>query len=406
MGTEGIQSTSLTWSLPTLSDDSQQAGRNQSIDLLKRIDELVEIASALHASNGTTVPKVLDADRAPAIDGVTINFSPEDMAAALQVLRGKTQDAQMKTAQEGLQISKTQAEQQNERAMGKIKEWIAACEDAAAKQKASEQMDWVAKIGAFIGAIIAVVAAAVLTVATAGAAAPLLAVAVLGLVGATMNLASAISQKLGGPAVDLGTLMTQAATAILTAVGVPADKIEAASKVLAGVLAVVTFAAIADPSMLGTLAGGIAQLAGADATQVAIVTAVISFVATIAVMGATMIASGGSAAVGGIAKLVQTVSKVAQSIIGIASGVTAAVGGAYRISAAYDEHTAATAQADKKAIDAIIAKLGKQMEDDREELKKVVQQLMDSISVVSQMIAAAAESRTQIIQGTAGRSPV
>lgn len=370
-------------------------------DPTKLAAEFVRMASLLDTSEPTPLPSLPGTSNAPEIEGVTINFSPEDMAAALQVLQGKTQDAQIKVAQEGLQTSKVKMDEQNTRAINKIKEWIKASQDAAAKQKVSGVTDWFAKIGAFLGAVFAVVAAAAATIATGGAAAPLLAMAVLGVVGAGMSLASAISQELGGPPLDLNSLMMKACTAILTAVGVPADKVEAASKVMAGALAVLVPALlVTDPSLIGNLVGGIAVLGGADPMQAAIATAVITALATFAVMAVSIVASGGTAAIDGTAKTVMTFSKVAQAVVGVVSGTASVVGGGYKIAAAFDEHKAAAAQAAKKAFDAIIARLSKQMEDDREELKKVLQQMMDGVTVVSQMIAAAADSRSQIIHAT------
>ena len=392
--------------LPTLSaNDLKSVLVDVPSDPTKLAAEFVRMASLLDTPDPNPLPSLPGTSSAPVIDGVSINFSPEDMIAALQVLQGKTQDSQIKVAQQGLQTAKVKMDDQNERAMNKIQEWIKASQDAAAKQKVSGVTDWFAKIGAFLGAVFAVVAAAAATIATGGAAAPLLAVAVLGVVGAGMSLASAISQELGGPPLDLNSLMMKACSAILTAVGVPADKVEAASKVMAGALAVLVPALlVTDPSLIGNLVGGIAVLGGADPMQAAIATAVITALATFAVMAVSIIASGGAAAttaIDGTVKTLMTFGKVAQAVVGVVSGTAAVVGGGYKIAAAFDEHKAAAAQAAKKAFDAIIAKLSKQMEDDREDLKKILQQMMDGVTIVSQMISAAADSRSQIIHATA-----
>jgi hypothetical protein len=401
----GIQSTAL--SRTARSGDPTLAPEAAVVDPLKLVAEFVRIAGT---RDQETLPIVPDGSKPPTIGGVTINFSPEDLAAALLVLQGKTQDAQIKTAQKGLEISKAKLDDQNARAMNKIQEWIKASADAASKEKVSSVTDWFAKAGAFLGAVFGVIAAAVATVATGGAAAPLLAMAVLGVVGAGLSLASAISQQLGGPALDVNSLMTKMCSAILTAVGVPADKIEAASKVMAGALAVLVPALMAaDPSLMGDLAGGIAQLSGADATTAAIVGAVFAALATVAVMGVTIVASGGAAlgkAVDAVSEVVLACSKVAQAVVGLASGAASAVGGGYKIAAAYDERTAATAQADKKVFDAVIVKLGKQMEEDREDLKKVLQEIMDGASAVSQMISAGTDSRMQIARAMGNGSTV
>ena len=54
----------------------------------------------------------------------------------------------------------------------------------------------------------------------------------------------------------------------------------------------------------------------------------------------------------------------------IAGGAAMVTQGGLNIAKAHDERDAANIQSDKKSIDAIIAKLQKQMEDDREEIKK------------------------------------
>ena len=158
---------------------------------------------------------------APAIDGVTIDLSAEDMAAALLVLQGKTQEAQLKTAKEGLEVNRVKQKNAHESAMKKLDDWVKKSRAAAAKQKALGIFGWIAKAVAFIASAIATVVAAVATVATAGAAAPLLAVATLALVASGMSLASGISQAAGGPPLELSSLMVKACTAILKGLGVP-----------------------------------------------------------------------------------------------------------------------------------------------------------------------------------------
>jgi len=73
---------------------------------------------------------------------------------------------------------------------------------------------------------------------------------------------------------------------------------------------------------------------------------------------------------------------------------------------AVDERDAANIQADKKMIDALIAKLQKSMEEDREEIKKVMQQMQDGIQIVNQMIAGAAQSRSQLSANLGARNTV
>lgn len=370
----------------------------------KLLAELVQLTATLGGQAGVT-----NSNGAPAIGGVTINFSPEDMAAALLVLQGKTQDAQLRTAREGLESSRAKMQDQNEKALAKINDWIKSCESAAAKDKASGAMAWVAKIAGFVGALMGTIVAGVAAVATGGAAAPLLALAIMGLVGATMGLASHISQEAGGPPLELSSLMTKAATAILTAVGVPEDKVDAAARTMAGALGLVSGAALIDPALLGELAGGITQLSASDTMANAVTTGVFTAVATIAISIVMVVATGGASAgdaVNGVAKTVGTAAKIGQAVAGITAGATSVAKGGVQIAKAFDERDAATAQADKKLIDSVIAKLQQQMEEDREQIKKVIDEIMQGVSVVTQMINAAGDSRTQIAAHLNGKGPM
>src|SRR5690606_23539331 len=112
---------------------------------------------------------------APAIDGVNLNFSAEDLAAMLVALQSKTQEAQLKTAKEGITTNAKKMEDQNQQALTKIKDAAKKMEEASAKQKAGGILGWFKKIFTAVAAAFAVVAAAIATVATGGAAAPLLA---------------------------------------------------------------------------------------------------------------------------------------------------------------------------------------------------------------------------------------
>src|SRR5690606_41547748 len=71
----------------------------------------------------------------------------------------------------------------------------------------SKVFGWIGKVFAFVAAIATVVAAAVATVASGGTAAPLLALAVVGAISATLMLASAISQVCGGPETSSNSLI-------------------------------------------------------------------------------------------------------------------------------------------------------------------------------------------------------
>ena len=382
--------------------------------------------SGAAASSGTAL--ITNSNGAPAIGGITINFSAEDLTAALAVLQGKTQDAQLRTAQEGLGVTRQKMEENHKKSLEKIETWIKKCESAAAKSKLGGIFGWIAKIAAFVASAIATVALAVATPFTAGATAPLLALAVIGLVGSTMSLASAISQASGGPALEIGTLMTKACSAFLKAVGVPEEKLEAASRIMAGAIGGITGAVLADPQLLGGMVSSVAQLSITDQNKAAIVGAIFSTLACIALTVATTVATAGAGAgkaaadiakalpqaattvattvaktgaessklLTDVLKALPQMAKIAQHTASATSAVASTVQGGLNVGVAIDEHAAASAQVDRKLFSAMLVKLQAQMEEDQEQIKKVVEEIQNGLSVVSQMIAAAGESRSQI----------
>lgn len=393
-----------------------QTSAQQAMDSL---DDLLHLQAQYDAKlQSLRNDGITNAAGAPTIDGVSINFSPEDLAAALQILQGKTQDAQMRTAKEGLQVSELQQRQMHDKAMAKIDDWIKKSEAAASKQKALGILGWVAKIAAFVGALVGAVAA---TVATGGAASPLLAVAIIGLVGATISLASGISQEKGGPALEISALVPKLCSLILAKMGVPEDKLEAASKLLAGAMLMLVCpgTALVDPAIVGNMFGGIAGLSTDNKETAMWVT--MAFTIATGVAGA--IVCGKLATVGGdiaqaSGKLAQKITEMlSQSMIStLRTGTTYAEIGLQGFQActtisqagvgmglAIDQFDAEKAQVDKKRIDAMVVKLQASMEEDREQLKKVIEEIQQSISVVSQMINAAGESRSQIVANL-GRS--
>src|SRR5690606_29222578 len=106
---------------------------------------------------------------------------------------------------------------------------------------------------AFVAAIVSVVAAAAATIATGGAAAPLLALAIVGAIAATMSLANAISQECGGPEISINSLIQHTVGKFLTDVcGMDPKQAENICKVLGGAMSIACPIMLAiEPSLLG-----------------------------------------------------------------------------------------------------------------------------------------------------------
>lgn len=353
--------------------------KDAGLDTAALLKDITDVTALLNASGvsgkaGATGGKgdgITNNNGAPAIDGVNLNFSAEDLAAMLVALQSKTQEAQLKTAKEGIATNAKKMEDQNQQALTKIKDAAKKMEEASAKQKAGGILGWFKKIFTAVAAAFAVVAAAIATVATGGAAAPLLALAVLGLASSVVDIASAIDKERGGKGFD---------------------------HVLQWM----------DPSsLIGKGFGELAKAMGADEQQVAIVSATFAVVATIAIMVASVALTGGASTVsqlGDISKTILTASRIGQAVAGVATGATQAAKGGVDIAVAKDEKDVSLLQADKKSIDAILAKLQKQMEDQREDVKKVMDEMMEGMTAVSKMINAASESRSQLSANIASKS--
>ncbi len=416
---------------PTEPGASAETARTISPDTSKLLAELAALAAS-HAG-GSGAPGLPGGTGAPQIGGVTMDFSAEDMAAALLVLQGKTQDAQLRTAKEGLDAARLKADHANKKALDKIDTMIKKAAEAAAKQKALGILGWIGKIAGFIAAAVAVVVAACATAASFGAGAPMLAFAVIGLVGATISLASGLSQELGGPALELSSLFNKLGTWLMQNVlGLSEEDAAKAGKMFAGALGVMTGAVLVDPALAGDLVAGFAELVGADAGQSAIISMVFSVAFTITIGIVSAVASGGSSAAGSavnvagkvtttgaqtasqVAKAVQTAektantmvraAKIAQGLAGVVQGATTVSTGALGIAKAADERDIEHARAGKKEIDALLVKLQQQMEENTEEMKKVIEQIMDGYNIVSAMFNDAANSRQQLAANIGART--
>lgn len=406
-----------SWNAPSAGTASTQERQAvQSTSTTTEINAFEQIGAMSESSSTPANSLLYTSAGAPQIDGVTVNFSAEDMAAVLTALQSKTQDAQIRTAKEGLEVSKKQRQDQHEKVMNKLNEWIKKCESAEGKSKISKVFGWVSKIASFVASAIATVALVAATGITAGAASPLLALAVMGLVGSTMSLASSISQEFGGPALELSALSTLACKSVLTALGVPEKLAESIAKVSSSALLLAAGAATGvgiatlamDPQLLGNLAGGIAELGGADAMTAMIIGSSFAMAAGVGTALFSMRASGITSVTTDIGKKImecvqqalksipQSYSKMAQASATVISGAATATSGGLGIAAAKDQYQADSAQADRKKFSALIVQLQAQMQEEQEQIQKLVQELQDSFTVVSQMIAAAGESRVQI----------
>lgn len=373
--------------------------------LLAQLRDMIGNKSATAQGKGDGIT---DARGAPAIGNPVTSFSADDMTELLRSIRSKSQDAQLEGAKSGIETARIKAEKNTDSQLKKIEEWVAKSKEAEEKGTLGKIFGWIGKIVAVIAAVAAVAVAAVATVATGGAAAPLLAFAVIGLVGATISLADQISKECGGPEISIGNLLTTMSSKFLEACGVPKEKAEQIGKVMAGVAAVMMPAMLlVEPGLAGTMATGICELAGADKNTTMYVAMAASVAAAITVGIVMVVASGGASAANvGMSTSIKLANTMVTAGAQIAGGVTTAATGAINISKAHTQREAENLLSDKKDLEAAMVKLQKQMEEGREEIKKVLAQIEDGMQAVTQMINGAAESMSQITANLGKRQSV
>ena len=393
----------------------QAAGGLLVADAATTFDPMVHLAKNLGKAQPGVSAGLTNSNGAPSIDGVTLQFSPEDMAAALLALQNKTQNEQMKNAQQGIQIDQQKMADNNTKQLAKINEWITKCAEAAEKAKAAKSGGWFGKIFGFIAAVISVVVALVATVASGGAAAPLLAMAVVGAVTAGISLGNQVRANMDPPKppIDsLSSVMGKAMTDMLVAFGVPEEDAKKFGPLMSGLGALLLCPAVlvVDPSFAGQAAGSIAKLSGASDMQVAIVEGTFTALAAITTAIVICVATGGAgapAAVGSIAKVVDTCSKIGAltaAVLAIGSGAASVASGVLTIEQGHLEKDAAGKLSEKKKIEAMLAQLMASMEEAKQDLKKVLDEIQQGTAVVSEIINSGGESRSQITQNMGQRA--
>ena len=369
-------------------------------------------AAAQDADSGDN--PLTDSNGAPRIDATAMSFDVSTMAAMLSVLQNKTQSQQLKAAQSGVEAKNVQMKANNDKQMGKIKDWIKKCEQAKHKSLLGKIFGWVGKIVAVIASVVAVAVAGVATVATGGAAAPLLAIALVGAMAATMSLASAASQANGGPEISVGSLIKATVGKFLVNVcGVDQKTADEVCGVAGGALALACPVMVAiDPSLVGGAAQSIAQMAGASSQTAGYIGMGFGLAATIGVGIAMAVMSGGASvgeSVGEIGSevtaqtlknvdtVMQTGSTVAQGAAGVGQGVTTIQQGQL-------QKQADDAQADRKDLQALALKLQQQVQNDTDDLKEIMQAIDASTQLISKMMSGAADSMQQIAMNMTGKA--
>lgn len=346
----------------------------------KVMQELVGLADTLKAgikiSGGNNIQ---NSNGAPQIGGVSYSFSPENLAMVLLALQNKTQEAQLQTAQNGIKSNADKQKVENEKSMAKLQEWIKNSEEASAKQKTSGIFGWIKKACAIIASVFALVVAVAACVATAGAGTPAVAAIVLAVV-ASITIASSVVSLVNDVIKECGGKGFDNVMKWLSIEGFVASSVTE-----------------------------IAKACGAEKETLDKIYGAVSLLTSIAVLAATIALTGGvatAAVVGNIATKAISAARISQSLVGVVTATTDVVQGGINIAAAVDVSKASKAQAEKEKINAVIIALQQQMEEGRADIEKVIDEMMESMRIVSQMINEAGQSLEQITSNISARNQI
>lgn len=376
-----------------------------------RVMDFIEYYAA-HGKQGDPLMQISPFG-APMLELPALVFSANDMIDLLSSLRSKSMDQLFCTAKEGLESARIKADHNLKQQLEKINEWIDKCKEAAQTGALSKIFGWIGKSLAMAVSTVFLVVAIGATIASGGAAAPLLAVAVIGFVSAAMCLGNAISAEKGGPQISIGSLIQHTVGKFLTEVcSVDPKKAERISNVCGVALMVgLPVMLLLEPSLVGDAAKGILALAGVEEslaekiglgfTVVATIGAIVAMVAMSA--GTSLPGEASKAAVSGTVKLTGSMMTGTSATL---NGGTQIVQGGLGISKAGVERDGQKAIAQRKELEAMMIKLQQIMEEGREDLKKVMEDIEEAGRVVNQMLASSAESMLQITSNVSQKMAV
>lgn len=299
-------------------------------------------------------------------------------------------------------MSATQADQGE-----KLQEWIK--NSAAAHKKSTSVLGWFSKVLTVVAAGIGVALAAAASAATGGLATPLMAIAIVGLVSATMNLANQISLSAGGPEISVSNLFGTVGKKVFTTLGMNQKHAEEAGDILGGIAGIATGAVFIDPQVVGMLTKGVAEVLGASASTTSILIGVANMMAVIATT-VVLVAAGNVAGAAGAAGAAVAVAddaaiaalrmtgNVAKGVGGVTGGTDQVIQGVHTFNIGKAMERAGDAQADMKKNSAGMMKLQAQMAESRDEIKRILDLFLSSFTEIAQMIGGQAKTMQQIGQ--------
>jgi len=346
MGIEGVggqtQTQQAYQTMGTPTDVELQAAVNEVAPLLGGLDTNLNVMETRSSDKTRSKSDLSDVPVLDEADAARLGADPVDLEALLAYLQADSDEAQLKASKDRIESLQGQLSAAHQNSMDKINESIEAMKEQEKSAKLSQVMGW-------LGVVLAV-AMAVVSVLTCGAGA-----AVCACIGAAL----AVTMQ------------------VLNETGAMEDIVKAVADF------------VQDCAVFFT--GSEVSSAEADAIAEIIIAAIeiaIAIVCTVCSCGA-----GGGGALKNISEATAKAIKTACAVTGAAFTCAGIGSSVYSTVANYD---ATMSQADVTEMQGILKKLQTMLDEESEDLQQLIQQLMNSLSAVTDLLASKQDALNEI----------
>lgn len=338
----------------------------------------------------SAVPGSAPPPSAPKLPEPTMEFDSESMILLLQTLNHKISELQMDTAKQTILLKKDETDRTREENVKKIEEAQAKQKDA---EKAQKKSWWTSLFKAIASVILSVVAVALAVVSFGAASAASVALICLSVYMAAQSVADLTAHIINKYREENGQEPIDLSLTSWIGKGVAkiAEECGASESTCRWIQMGVSVGiqiglAVASIALSFKAAADVANAAEKAADSAGKILS--------ATEKAAAVAENTSNACIKAMKIMSTVGGIVDAGLGIGDGVI-------KIEVAEKVRDARESQADAKLFDAIMMKLRQAMEEQQEEIKKLIRALEESDSIISQIIAGASDSRALTIRNMA-----
>ena len=355
-----IQGTALEQATKLAGDSTNaKAVISKAMEVLAGANLNVTKADATGAA-GTAERKTAGATNVPVLDDPADSKQLEaDLAKLIAYLQLDNEERQTQMAKDRIDLNKAGLDNEHE---GRLKQ----IDDSIQKMKDAEKAATISRVFGWIGAILSVVAAAVLTVVTGGAAAG------FAIAGAALAVGSLVLNETGA----MEKMVNALADHLKDAYGMSSND----AKLAASLIINLTIMAAQLGCSIGSMVSGFAAAGKAAADAAAVGANVAAQTAKATTISASAMQT---------AKTIQSVVTVANTAVSAASLASGGV-------STYMAHRSEDAKADTTELEKFMTMLQQRLEESQEELQMILQQIEAGVGKIAELITSATDTSDQI----------